>query len=160
QFPFLLRVQEGTSVGTVNNQGSIAMPSSGVGRPVNATLTVTYQGTGTATISLAPTTNNPDFTATLGSALPIVLAPRASFSVALQFTPSSTAGESALFTQPYADGNTQGSIQLTLLGATAALTVSYTMPPNQNTVPLSAGGTVQFPPTQVNASITGAITIS
>lgn len=159
-FPFVMRVQQGASLVTVGNQGSVALPSAGIGRPSNATLTITYQGAATATISNAPTLNNPDFTASLLSALPVVLAPGASFSVTLQFTPSSSSAESALFSLGYADGSTQGSIQLTLVGATASLTVSYTMPPNQNTVPLASGGTVQFPPTQLNNSVTATIAIT
>jgi hypothetical protein len=158
--PFVLRVQEGTAVANVTNGASVTLSSSGIGRTATATLTVTYEGTATANFNNPPSLTPPtaDFSATV--ALPVSLTPGNSFTVALDFTPSTTAGESTLLVLSYTEGATQGTIQLTLIGATANMTVSYTLPPNQNTVPLSPGGTVPFPATQINTSTTGTIAVS
>ena len=43
---------------------------------------------------------------------------------------------------------------------TPNIVVTYTLPTNQNIVPIPPGGTVQFPPTQVNSTITATIAIS
>lgn len=160
--PFLLRVQEGSVVATVGNGATITLSSSGIGKGATATLTATYEGTGTAIIANPPvlTSSNSDFSATLNGGLPLSVTPGGSFTVTLQFNPSTTTTETALFSLDYTDGPVKGSIQLALVGATAILTVSYTLPPNQNTVPLLPGGTVPFPATQLNTSTTGTIAIS
>ena len=161
-FPFSLRLQQGTTVTTINNGGTISLPATGLGKGVSATVTATFQGTGTVNISAAPslTQAGSDFSASLIPAAPVTLNPGDSVTIAVTFSASVTTVESALLTVPFTQGNTTGSIQLTVVGASAVITTSYTLPTNQNAVPLPPGGTIQFPPTQVNTSIIATVLIA
>ena len=161
-FPFFMQVQQGSSTTNITNQGTIVLSAPGVLQTATATLTLSNQSTAAVTISNGPilTQSGHDFTATSNPAIPVTLNPGDSVAVTLQFTASVSNSESALLTFGYSQGSLSGTVQLTLAGAPAAFTVSYTLPPNQNTVPLSAGGTVQFPATQINNSITATITIT
>src|SRR5690348_10052632 len=152
--PFSLRLQQGTTVTTINNGGTVSLPAQGLGKAVSATVTATFQGTGTAIISAPPslTQAGSDFSASLVPAAPVTLSPGDSVSISVTFDPTVTTVESALLILPFTQGTTAGSIQLTLVGASAVITTSYTLPTNQNAVPLPPGGTIQFPPTQLNTS--------
>jgi Abnormal spindle-like microcephaly-assoc'd, ASPM-SPD-2-Hydin len=160
-FPFSLRLSQGTVVSTIPNQSTVTLVAPGSGKAASATLTITNLAT-QATITSVPVVGqvNQDFSATLGGSVPLVLNTGDAVNVPLQFSPSTTQTETALLTIPFSQGGVSGSILLNLVGVTATYTVSYTLPTNQNTVPLPAGGTLQFPPTQLNASITASVAIS
>src|SRR5579871_1567632 len=160
--PFVMRLQEGATVAPINNGATVTLAAPGLGKTAGATVSATYQGPGPAIMQAAPslTQAGSDFSASLTPNAPLNLNPGDTFTISLGFTPTITGTESALLTIPYSQGATSGSIQLQLLGASSVMTLSYTLPTNQNAVALPAGGTIQFPPTQLNSSITATVSIA
>lgn len=161
-FPFSMRLTQGSTSTSISNQSTVTLVAPGPGRAASATLTLTNVSTTSVTITAGPSVAqvSQDFSATINGNTPLTLNVGDSIGVPLQFVPGGVQTETALLTIPFSQGAVSGSIQLNLAGATAAASVFYTLPTNQNAVPLPAGGTLPFPATQLNASITATVTIS
>src|ERR1700679_3189888 len=89
--PFTLIAQQGQSVTPVANGQNLGITSTGIGQPVNFTLTGTYTGTTTAMLSSqAQLVGSTDFTAgQIAPAVPATLNPGQTFSVTITYKPTS-----------------------------------------------------------------------
>jgi hypothetical protein len=161
QTPFLLQVQQGSSVNIVSNGATVTVAANGVGQPGSITLTATYQGTSTVLVSSAVISGSSDFSV-MATGLPATLNPGNSVSIPVQYQPSSSSPATAQLTINYKEASvaTGGTITLNLIGALSNLQVSYALQSDQNVVTLPSGGTVQFPPTLVNTNASATIIIA
>jgi len=161
--PFVLTVQQGGTTLTVAQGASITIAAGSGGTAGTATVTATYSGTGSAVINSVALSGSATFSLVSPPTFPMTLSAGGSVSLTVQYQPGA-GGESSQLTISYHEttttGTTAGAMFLTLTGAVSNLQVSYAVPPTQNIVPLSSGGTVQFPPTVVNANTTATIVIA
>lgn len=156
--PFQFLLTQGSSVSAVAG-GSTLTFSSEIGQPQSAQLLVTYLGLGRASIQAPTVIGSTGFTATLSQAPPVSLDPGSSVTVNLTFLPTSSASTSALLNLVYMETvsgtnnqatTTRGASVFTLQGGSPSIILSYVLASDQNSVQLPAGGSVAFPPTQIN----------
>jgi hypothetical protein len=164
--PFqLLVTTQGLNTLAVQNGGAISFAAA-AGQSQTDQVTVTYTGSGQATVSQQPTVvGSSAFTAKIAGTLPLTLNPGASFSMALVFSPTGTTQNNAQLSLPYVEtvppsAANGGTISLTLQGAGPSFVLSYVFPANQNTVPLQPGGSLAFPPTLVGATAQAGLTLT
>jgi hypothetical protein len=167
--PFTLIAQQGQSVTPVADGQNLGITSSGIGQAVSFTLTGTYNGATTAILSSqAQLVGSADFTAgPIAPVVPATLNPGKSFSLTITYTPTTAGTESAELTIPFTESAAsstgtpaQGSLVFGLSGTTSSLTVNYFSAPSNNVIPLSNGGTIPFPSTLVNTSVSVTILIA
>ena len=144
-----------------------------MGTQIQVSITATYTGSTAATIAAPPppvpeVLGSTEFTAkiistTTGSAtLPIMLGPGQSFTFTVTYNAVSAALASALVTIPYTEPGTTGTpvtsaISLPFTGTAPAYTLFYTL--NNNATFIQPGGTIPFPPTQINTTATATLDI-
>lgn len=134
-----------------------------VGQATTATITATYTGVTQANIPGPPESwllGSTDFSVTVTSSVtfPLVLQPQQSLTFTITYSASNTNGASAVLTIPYTEpaGNnttTSNSITLSLVGSAPLFQLSYVFPNSSgagNQIPISSGGTIPFPATQIN----------
>ena len=171
--PFTLSVQQGQSVTPVANGQTLAVTATGVGQKTTFTLTGVYTGTNTAIFSSeAQLVGSPDFTiGHISPAVPLNLGLGQGFKLDITFNPSSSAIVAAQLIIPFsisvppvvAGGTptiTTGSLAFALSGGTANMTVNYFSAPSNNIIPLSNGGTIPFPSTLVNTSVSVTVVVA
>jgi hypothetical protein len=165
-FQFLLT--QGSSVAAVAG-GSTLTFSSEVGRSQSAQLQITYLGVGRASIQTPALIGSPAFTATLAQGPPVSLDPGSSVVVNLAFLPTSSSPASALLNLLYTETvpttnnqttTTRGAIVFTLQGGSPSIVLSYMLASDLNSVQLPAGGSVVFPPTQINTVASATFNIT
>ena len=161
QFPFQLVVQSGASTTVVGNGADINVAANGVGQSQQVIITITYTGTGSASLDPAQIFGSPAFSP--GPAGAGVLTPGQSTAYTVSYTPTSGAQASASLSIAYSQtiGNsiTNGSVSLSLSGTSPSFVLGYAVQPQGNAVALSNGGTLMFPPTVVGTSITAVLAI-
>lgn len=160
--PFVILADQGAQgVSQIASGGTLTMTAEAVGAPVQARLTFSYRGSGTASISTIDRTGSNDFSFS-PPALPVTLAPNESFTVVLRFVPSSgarvTGRLSLSFTETVQATQTTGSILVNLVGVAPEFVISYTLP-GGNALPIADGGTITFPPTPLTTTATALIAI-
>jgi hypothetical protein len=169
-FPFELRIQQGNNVFIVPNDATLTMPASAIGKVTSITLTATYRGSTSATITNAQFFGSTDISLdTSKLTLPLKMNPADSFTIGVTFKPSTPAIVSGQLNISYLEAPagttpgttpTSGTIALSLTGITPNLTVSYFLQSNGNIMPLAQGASVLFPQTLVNSTVAATIIIS
>src|ERR1035438_2447486 len=102
-FPLQLRVSENNQIAIVANQADLTFTAS-VGQSASLQGTATYSGSGKITVAQAPQVfGSTEFTATISGKLPLTLNPGDSLSFVINYTPTSTATASAIFTLPFTE---------------------------------------------------------
>ncbi len=167
--PFQLRVQQGTNVFVVANGSNVTLSANAVGKATTINLTAIYTGTSTVSVAMPILLGNTDFTLVTSDKYPLKLNPGDSFSVSVNYNPSSTGGAAAQLNIPVAENTTvpgigattnNGTITLNLIGTVPNLVVSYFLSSNGNVIPVPAGGTITFPPTLVKSTAQATVIIS
>src|SRR5579883_2340798 len=139
--------------------GTVQFPPTPVNTSITATISVVNTGTAAGTITAVSLAPSSAFQLVALPLVPATVNPGGTFIFGIRYTPASVAADAGTLTIGFG----AGSVDYHLAGSGITpqnLIVSYTMPPTQNTVPLSAGGTVQFPATQINTSTTGVVSIT
>jgi len=151
--PFNLRVEQGLNVWSLADGGSFTLPADAVGLPSTATVTVTYRGAASASISNIELTGHTDFSIAVPT-LPVTLMPNQSLTVSVRFLPTTSARAVGRIAFAYMEGRTSGSFSLNMAGVAPEFVFGYAPQPAGNTTPLSPGGLVPFPITSVNTTST------
>jgi hypothetical protein len=155
---FQLEVQSGSSTALVNNGANINVASNAVGQSQQVNVTVTYNGGGTATLNTPQLVGSSAFTLTSGSVVSLTAGQFAGY--VITFAPNSAAQAFASLTIPFTQtSGASGSISLNFTGSAPSFTLGYAIQPQGNTVAVSTGGTLTFPPTVVGNSTTAILTI-
>ncbi len=166
--PLSFRVQVSGAVQTLADNGTIQFNADAIGKPLDATVSVTNRGTGTINITRVEITGATDFTVTGAPAPEINYLPNESFSVSVRFQP--TTGQRAVgairffYTDtpppvPAGGRITSNSSGLNLNGVAPDYTFTYLPPPSANATPIQSGGTIAFPSTAVNETASAAVVI-
>ena len=105
------------------------------------------------------------FTAKIAGTLPLTLNPGDSFSIAVTFSPTSTAQSNAQLNLPYVEtvpptATNTNTITLVASRHGPSFVLSYVLQTNPNVVPLQSGGTIPFPPTLVGTTAQAALSIT
>jgi len=142
-----------------------------------ATITAEYIGSSQATIAAGPQGTIPwlvgstEFTLSVPTTVtfPLVLNPGQKLSFTIAFTPSSsnTSAAGATITIPYTEPNTasgatsatvSSAIVILVEGTSPAVSFAYAFS-NGNTMAISPGSTITFPPTTLNTSATATLAV-
>jgi hypothetical protein len=163
QFPLQLLVTETGNAITLQNGGTISF-NSPIGQAQTASITATYSGAGQVAINQPTVFGSNQFTVTTSATLPENLTPGQNVTFTVQFLPTSAAQTSAqvnlLFTETVAGTSSTGSIIVGLLGSAPSFALSYVLQATANVTPLQPGGTLTFPPTQVNTIAQAALNVT
>jgi hypothetical protein len=167
--PFTVKIQQGTITTNASDGSSIAFSADAIGRPTDATISVTHAGVlqtttstyvGTLTITAVDLSGSTDFSL-IGTPDPNqTFAVNQSFSFAVRYKPSTSTRVTGAVKLSYSEQlptpsggtapkPTTGSISLTLSGVAPEFTFSYLPPPNGNTTPINPNDTIVFPITNV-----------
>ena len=141
----------------LNSGTTISFPNTAVKATVTATIVVQNLGSSPGSIDALSVTGAGFQLSNISFFTPLTMAPGASVSFGLRFSPT-VVGDN-LGTLSLAMTGQALSVPLSGTGTTSALTVAYTLPTNQNAVPLAAGGTLQFPPTALSTATTATVVV-
>ncbi|MGH9614743.1 MAG: choice-of-anchor D domain-containing protein, partial [Bryobacteraceae bacterium] len=163
--PFKIDVEQQDGSQTVSNGTTINMGSSAVGIPLKMTVSLTYTGATTATISAAPKiTGSNSFSVSSQVTTPINLSPNDTFTFDVAYTASDSSKATAQLQIDYSEASpspgvpaTNNSVQLGL-AASAVLSFSYSVPPNTSFIQLSSTSQLLFPATGVNTPVRATVT--
>ena len=165
--PFQILVQQGSSTLSVPNNATLNFPVTAVGGNSRATITLTYQGATSAVVAAPQIFGTGGFTLANPGTFPATMKPGDSTSFAVQYTASTSAQAVGQLQVPYNEAaatptgtSTNGLISMVLNGTAPDLVVSYALPTDGNTVTLSTGSTITFPPTVVGSSVTATIFVA
>lgn len=152
---------------TVNGQTSVVdtnndqVTISGAG---SFTVIATYTGTTMATLSAPITQGSIAFSAVfVNASAPVVLTPGQSVTIKITYTPTNANTANAQVSIPYVEpisGNTITNAILIVASATSPeISLAYALAPNNNFIPISSGGTIQFLPTALNTTAEATLDI-
>lgn len=165
-FNLLLTPPTGSPATIPNNQ-TIDLPTA-VNTQTQVSITATYVGSTAATITAAPSTwllGSTEFsvalvsTTTGSTTLPLMLGPGQSFTFTVTYAPKSASAVSAQVTIPYTEPGSNGTmvqnaIILLFNGSSPVYSLFYVLQVGSssggNAVLIPPGGTIPFPPTQIN----------
>jgi hypothetical protein len=167
--PFTLTAQQGQSISPIIDGENLGITASAIGQSVSFTISGTYTGATTAVFSAqAQLLGSSDFSVgPITPTVPVTLNPGKSFSLVITYLPTTASTDSAEITIPFAESPattggtpTQEQLVFGLTGTTAGLTVNYLSAPTENVTPISNGGTIPFPSTLVNTSVSVTVVIA
>jgi hypothetical protein len=152
---------------TLNNNTEVVNSNNvqvGVSQPGSFTVIATYTGSTMATLSNPVVQGSIAFTAAfVNASAPVVLTPGQSVTFKVTYAPTNPNTANAQINVPYVEpisGNTiTNSIIIVASATTPAFSLVYALAPNNNFVPILSGGTIQFPPTQLNTTATATLDI-
>jgi hypothetical protein len=156
--PFQIRVEQGGQAAFLPSGSTVNVVASGINAPTTITVTVTYRGTATATISAVDLVGSTEFALATTPALPAQLPANSSSTLSIRYTPRSSQsaqGQLQLTGSEGAPGgatSTPFAVQLNFLGSTPAFGLAYVLQVNGNVIPVAEGGTILFPTTQVGSN--------
>lgn len=156
QFQF----QQATTATPAADGSTVTIKADGAGKLASATVTVTYSGASTATISDIRISGAADMTLANVPALPKTLTAGQSLSFEARFLPATTSRVVSAVVVQYSEASAAKQATLNVAGVVADLTFGYILPSDNNYNPLSSGGRVLFPAAGVNSTTVAAIVIS
>jgi hypothetical protein len=170
----LLVVPASGNPATVPNGQTIALSAPNVGAQTQVTIIATYTGSTSATIPMPPQvlgSTEIKVTEPTTESFPLVLAPSQKLTFTVTYTAANANQVSAQVTVPFteqatppATGTTSNAISLIFVGEAPLFTLSYYLTPTNgsspNVLPIAPGGTITFPPTQLNTTATGGLQIN
>ncbi|MBI3683069.1 MAG: choice-of-anchor D domain-containing protein [Acidobacteria bacterium] len=159
--PFALRFQTGQNVATISDGGTVTLPADAIGAPVSGTLSITYRGAaGTrVAINTIDLTGSLDFVVSGYDTPPFDMVGGETVTLGIRYTPSAGNRATARLAIGYTEGRTTGSFFVNMAGVAPDFAFSYT-PPGGNAQPLVSGGTIAFPQTPVDATVTAILLIT
>ncbi len=150
-FPFSMQYTQGAVTTPVVNNSVVTLAAP-LGLSQTLQIRATYTGIGSVSITELPAiSGSNEFTATISQSLPITLATDQSFVFTVRYAPASANAAAAQLVVPFSETPTTTitPIVLSLRGVTSAIVVSYSLPVDNNTIPLQNGATIPFPQTLV-----------
>lgn len=170
QFPFQIRVSEAGNAIIVSNGAALGF-SAPIGQAETATVTATYQGSGTASITQAPTVlGSTAFTVNSPTGLPLTLHQGDNVSFDIVFRPANASQANAQVSLPFSEmlpgagagqpTTVNNTINLSLQGGAPSFVLSYVLQTDQNVIPLQPGGTILFPATPINTTAQASLNIT
>lgn len=164
----LIRVQQGNNVTSIPNNGSFAINSTGVGRPQEFNLTITYRGVTSLILPGPPQIFGvQDFSLKTLPPPDLVLRPNQSLTLEFEYRPSTSEASLAQLVYetleaapppavipnqptPPTPAPTPGGVFIGLVGTTPEYSLNYGLAADGNIVSAPPGGVVAFTETPVN----------
>jgi hypothetical protein len=170
----LLAIPVSGNPATVPNDQTIALSAPNVGAQTQVTIVATYTGSTSATIPMPPQVLGSiqiKVTEPPTESFPLVLMPSQKLTFTVTYTAANASLVSAQVTVPYtepatppASGTISNAISLIFVGEAPLFTLSYFITPtngsNPNILPIAPGGTITFPPTQLNTTASGGLQVN
>ena len=162
-FPFAIRVQQEGVVQTVSDGATITLESEAIGVPEDATITITYLGTGNAQVNIngVDFSGSTDFTVSGAPAeLPLTLSPSSpSLGVTVRYRPTTSQRNTGRLTFRYNElSQRANTFALNLVGVAPEFGFTYMVQPNGNTTLLNDGGAIAFTASPINETATATVT--
>ena len=169
--PFSIRVQQGNTVQIFGDGGTLAMPSEGIGMPLEGNVVVTYTTVPTpalsspaASITQVFVTGSTDFSLVgvpdLSNGSLMLTPNMASFGMRVRFLPTSSRAVAAKITVNYLENNRAGTFSINLTGTAPEFAYTYALLPNGNTTMLGGGETILFPDTDLYETSAVQVTLT
>jgi hypothetical protein len=164
QVPFQLLVLSAGSTTLVGNNATLSFPANAVGGTYSITLTLTYQGTTSATVSAAQLFGS-GFSLGSGATSSADLQPGQATTFTVSYTAASAMQATGQLVIPYTEAgatpatSTLGTIAFTLSGTAPSLIITYALATNGNVVTITSGNTIAVPSTVVGSSSSVAMAI-
>ncbi len=164
----LLAIPTNGNPATIPNGQTIDLVAPNVGGQTQVTIVATYTGNTQATIpAVPPPLGSTEITVSVpaGETFPLVLTKNETLTFTVKYTAATANQVSAQITIPYTEPGTttpiiNNSISLLIVGQAPAFTLSYVLGTDNNIVPIAPGGTIPFPPTQLNTTATAQLNIT
>ncbi len=162
--PFTLRYDQGDTTTVVSNNSSVFLPADAVGQAAVATLTITYRGTASASITEVEVLDafefpSADFSVSGLPSLPLSLTENQSFTVTLRYQAATRNRVIGRVLFHYKQALVTSQIALNLVGVAPEFSYSY-IPQGGNPAVLAPGGTIAFPTTAVDGVSTTTVVIT
>ncbi|MFN0167906.1 MAG: choice-of-anchor D domain-containing protein [Bryobacteraceae bacterium] len=167
--PVSLRVQISGAVQNIAEGGTISFAADAIGKPVDATLTVSYRGAGSLNITRFEFNGSNDFTISGIPSPDVAFLANESFTVGIRYRPATSVRATALIRFSYTDnpptppGNrlpVNGSVGLNLVGVAPEFGFTLITPNTSNVITLQNGDPIVFPATPVNEANTATVVIT
>ena len=170
----LLAIPASGNPATVPNGQTIALSAPNVGAQTQVTIVATYTGSTSVTIPMMPQvlgSTQIKVTEPPTESFPLVLMPSQQLTFTVTYTAANASLVSAQVTVPFteqatppATGTISSAISLIFVGEAPLFTLSYFITPTNgsspNVLPIAPGGTITFPPTQLNTTATGGLQVN
>lgn len=153
-----VRVQIGSVISNVDNNGTLNFAADQMGGTVSAALTILNRGGNTITVNSLELTGSTDFILQNANDLPLTLGPGQSFLLGVRYVPSTSQRTAARLALGYTEVRLNQTFVLNFTGSAPELVISYT-PPGGNATPLLANGVLVFPQTLVDTTATAAVSL-
>ncbi len=163
--PFLLRAEQDATVAAVPNGASLTMAAASIGRQVNLSVFASYRGVNTASISRIELIGSSDFALLETPELPVNIVPNQEIKFTVRYAASTSDRVTTLALVTYTEVNQQGQttasglISLNFVGVAPDINLAYSIPTDNNVIPLSAGGAVLFPDTRAGTTVSATVSV-
>ncbi len=162
--PFTLRLEQDDIVTAFPNGSTATLAATAVGVPATAALTITYTGSGAATIETLDVLDAFNIPSTVFSVvglptLPLTLAQNQSVTVTLRYLPANSQRRTSRALFGYSEGGPIGTITVNMAGVAPEFAYSY-IPQGGNPTVLAPGGAINFPATTINSVSTATVVIA
>ncbi|MEX2263167.1 MAG: choice-of-anchor D domain-containing protein [Bryobacteraceae bacterium] len=147
---FAFRVQAGLEIQSLSDNGTINIPAAGIGTAAGATLSVTYRGTGTATIAGYEISGGSEFSLQGFPVPPPNIASGQTLTFTIRYLPSSGVRAVGRINFSFQEGTRIGTFGFSLTGVAPDLVYNYVAQPAGNSTVVSGGETIAFGPTLLN----------
>jgi hypothetical protein len=160
QTQFMIRVTQGQTGSTIENNGTISIAAEVPRATTVANVNITNRGTTTVVFNRAVFTGSTDF-AFVGlpdealASIPV----GQTLSFAARYTPTSSARTTGTLQLPYTAGREAGTLTINFVGTSPEYASSFT-PRDGNATPVTPGGTITFPLTPVDATSSSTVVIT
>lgn len=157
---FGIRVLQGSSGTTVENNGTVVLAAEAPRAPVAATIAITNRGTNNVSFTRPTQTGSLDFEF---SGLPddtaVNLAAGQTLTFPVRYTPRSSARAEGRLVLSYTELNRPGTLTLNFVGTAPEYVFSF-VPQGGNATPLVSGATIAFPLTAIDATSNATVVIN
>lgn len=167
-FDFNLLVTENNISNIVQNGSTVPM-STTIGTQIQATVVATNNASFPVTIQTAPQivagSNEITVTGPQGVTYPLTVGPSGTYTFVVTYAPTNASQATTEIGVPYTEPGSGGSpvnnaIVLFFQGTAPTFTLAYSLAPNNNLLSIQSGGTITFPPTQLNTPATASLVIA
>ncbi len=157
--PFSVRVQYGATAASYTEGSTITVPADAIGQATHIFVTLTYRGTSTVDITSVELAGHTDFSLLAVPDLPTTLRPNGTLTVTFRYLPTTSVRVSAQASFGYTEARTPARLTVNLAGIAPEFAFSYT-PPGGNATLIEAGGSVTFPVTAIDTTVSATFVLT
>lgn len=165
---FTIRIFQDGSSTQIGNGSSLGFGADAVNKPVSTTMTISYRGVTQGALGKPELVGSSEFYVRgLPVDFPVLLEPGANFTFTIAYGAGTANRTTGQMTIPVAEASadprgspTLGSLGFNLIGTAPDFVYYYALQTDSNSIPISPGGKILFPPTAVNGSTLAILSIA